>query len=49
MDRARVEMMKEIKNNPSIREQMDEIRTQIEESNEVLPTPAAGTSTAERQ
>ena len=49
MDRARAEMMKEIKNNPNMRKQMDEIRSQIEESNQVPPTPAAGTSTAERQ
>lgn len=47
MDRARAEMMKEIKDNPGMRKQMDEIRAQIEKSNETPPIPSASTSTAE--
>lgn len=47
MDRARSEMMEEIKNNPNMRKQLDEIRAQIEKSSETPPTPTASTSTAE--
>lgn len=48
MEKARSEMMEEIKNNPSMRKKMEELRLQVESSNQItVPAPSAGTSTAE--